>query len=73
MRDGASVAHVIEVTPVNTYRAEVEHFVDCIEQDREPWIGGAQALRVLSLALQAYESARTRRFVLAAPATTYAG
>jgi len=40
----------------------IELFVDCIEQDREPQIGGPEALRVLRLALLAYESARSGRF-----------
>ncbi len=61
VRLGESIARPVEVQPVDTYRAEIEHFVDCIEQGREPLIGGREALRILHLALLAYESARTGR------------
>ncbi len=62
-RLGTSIARTVEVEPVNTYRAEVEHLVECIEQDREPLIGGPEALHILRLALAAYESARTGRSI----------
>jgi len=64
VREGGSIGQPVEVEPVNTYQAEVEHFCDCIENDREPLIGGAEALRVLRLALLAYESARLGRVIL---------
>jgi predicted dehydrogenase len=58
-----SVGQPVLVEPVNTYRAQVEHFVDCIERDREPLVGGGQGLHNLRLALLAYESAKTGRVV----------
>ncbi len=63
VRLAGSIAQPVEVLPINCYRAQVEHFVDCIEQDREPMIGGREALHVLRLALLAYESARTGKIM----------
>ena len=54
-----SVAQPVAVKPVNSYRAEVEHFVDCIEKNRDPLMGGAEALRFVRLTEMVYESART--------------
>jgi predicted dehydrogenase len=62
-----SIAEEVCVTPINCYRAEVEHFVDCIEQDRTPITDGREGLRNLALTLLAYESARTGNSVLAQP------
>ncbi len=59
-----SIAEEVVVTPVNTYRAEVEHFVDCIEQDLTPVTDGAVALHSLGLALLVYESARTGKTMM---------
>jgi predicted dehydrogenase len=59
-----SIAQEVVVTPVNTYRAEVEHFVDCIEQDLTPVTDGETALHSLRLALLAYESARTGKTMM---------
>jgi predicted dehydrogenase len=53
----------ISVEPVNPYRAELEHFVDCIEQDREPLNNGEHALHNLKLVLAAYEAAQTGRVI----------
>jgi predicted dehydrogenase len=44
--------------PVNPYRGEIEHFVDCIELDQEPMTGAEPALHNLKVVLAAYESAR---------------
>ena len=49
----------IVVEPVNTYRAEVEHLVECVEHDREPVTGGAAALHMVRLTQTVYESARS--------------
>jgi len=59
VREGGSIAKPVEVNPVNMYRAEVEHFVDCIERDVQPVVGGAEALHALRLTLAVYEAART--------------
>ncbi len=58
-RSAAPAARPIEVEPVNTYRAEVEYFVECIEQDREPFSGGAEAIRFVALTEAIYRAART--------------
>ncbi len=47
----------IVVEPINPYRAEVEHFVDCIEQDSELINNGEHALHNLKLVLAVYEAA----------------
>lgn len=52
----------VKVEPVNMYRAEVEHFVECIEQDQEP-LNGEHALHNLKIILAAYEAARTGRVI----------
>jgi len=49
--------------PRNIYRAEIEHFARCIEEDTEPFISGTEAARDLRVVLAAYESARTKRVV----------
>ena len=59
VREEESIAKTVTVTPVNTYLAEVEHFVDCIEQDLEPITGADVALHALRLTLLVYEAART--------------
>ncbi|MBN1348484.1 Gfo/Idh/MocA family oxidoreductase [candidate division KSB1 bacterium] len=43
---------------VNIYQAEIEHFSECIEKDRTPWITGEAGMRNLKLVLAGYESAR---------------
>jgi len=58
--------NVREITaePKNMYASEVEYLSDCIEHDREPEINSAsEGLKVLKVALAAYESARTGRRV----------
>jgi len=58
-RSREDIAHRIEAPPLNLYRAEVEHLLDCIEQDREPINSGAEATRVQEIVEAAYESSRT--------------
>ncbi len=53
----------VVVEPVNPYRAEIEHFVDCIERDLEPVNNGEHALHNLKLVQAAYEAARTGKVV----------
>ncbi len=52
------VARLVKVESVNTYRAEVEHLVDCVEHDREPITGGETAVHIVRLTQLVYESAR---------------
>ena len=42
--------------------AELESFVDCIEQNRRPLVGGSEALRAMQLAEQIRESVRTHQW-----------
>jgi len=53
----------VQVEAVNPYRAEVEHFADCIEHGYEPINNGEHALHDLKLVLAAYEAAKTGRVV----------
>lgn len=46
-----------------SFKAEIEHFVDCIELDKTPLTSGEEARRDLELVLAAYESAKTGRAV----------
>ena len=56
-------AQPVVVEPVNPYRAELEHFCDCIEHDHPPLNDGAHALHNLKLVQAAYEAARTGRVI----------
>jgi len=60
-RSAPGAAQPVLVEPVNTYRAEVEYFVECIEQGHVPFSGGGEALRFVRLTQAVYESARTGR------------
>lgn len=42
-----------------SFKKEVEHFVDCILQDRQPEVTGEDGKAALKLALAAYKSAKT--------------
>ncbi|MFH0964731.1 MAG: Gfo/Idh/MocA family oxidoreductase [Planctomycetota bacterium] len=54
----------ISFKPVNMYGAEVDYLSKCIRQKRPPEINTLEhGLRVLKIALAAYESAKTRRAV----------
>ena len=63
VREGEDLGRPVEVEPINMYRAEVEHFTDCIEQNREPLITGEEAIKILRIALAAYESARSGKTI----------
>jgi predicted dehydrogenase len=58
-RTEQGVRREIDVTPVNTYRAEVEHFVECIESGAEPLTGGKEAIRFVQVTERVYEAARS--------------
>jgi len=47
--------------PVSPYKLEIEHFADCIENNKEPLISGAEGLRIQEIMAALYESARTGR------------
>ncbi len=49
--------------PRNTFTAEVEHFSDCIIQDKEPCITGTEGLRDLQVVHAAYRSAKEGKMV----------
>jgi len=53
------IARKIEAAPVNMYQAEVEHLLDCIEQNCEPMNSSAEATRVQQIVEAAYQSSRT--------------
>jgi len=42
---------------------EVEHFVDCIREDKEPLITGEDGKTALQIVLAAYQSAKTRKWI----------
>jgi predicted dehydrogenase len=43
----------------NAYRAQIVDFIDCVQHDREPRAGGADALAAIQIAEAATESARS--------------
>jgi predicted dehydrogenase len=49
--------------PVDTFLAEMTHFLDCIETGSRPLMGGPEARATLEFVLAAYESARSGRVV----------
>lgn len=58
-----SVEEKIELTPMSTYQAEIEHFSDCIEKGLEPAISGEDGLWSQKVILACYESARSGKVV----------
>ena len=62
-RSRAGGQQSVEVEPRNLYRAEIEHFCDCIEQDREPLNNGEHALHNLKIVLAGYEAARSGKVI----------
>lgn len=54
---------VITPEPINIYRAEVEHLIDCIKEDKEPINSGYEAIKDQKIVMAAYESSRTGRKV----------
>jgi len=41
----------------------VQHFVDCIQNDKQPLVTGEDGKKAVELCLKAYESARTGKEV----------
>jgi predicted dehydrogenase len=44
-------------------RKEVQHFVNCILEDKQPLVSGEDGKKAVELCLKAYESAATGREV----------
>jgi predicted dehydrogenase len=53
----------IKVTPINMYQAEIEHFSDCITNNKEPMISGSDGLHDQRIILASYKSAKTGKKV----------
>jgi len=49
----------IDIEPKDSFRAEIEHFADCITHDTQPLMNGKEARRDLELVIAAYRSAKT--------------
>ena len=47
----------------SSMRKEVQHFVDCIQNDKQPLVTGEDGKRAVELCLKAYESARSGKEV----------
>jgi len=52
-----------DLKPRNIYAAEVEHFSECIEQDKPPMIDGWEGLKDLQVVKAAYESSVKKRTI----------
>jgi predicted dehydrogenase len=48
----------ISPKPINMYKAEIEHFIKCIQEDSEPINSGHEAIKNLKTVLAAYESSK---------------
>ena len=63
--------HLVNVTPAveqknyykESYRREIDHFIDCIQKNRQPLTTGAEAASVLKILDAMYESASKGREV----------
>lgn len=53
----------IDVRDDNIYRVEIDHFIECIKEDREPLISGKEGLEDIRIILGAYRSCETGRRV----------
>ncbi len=49
----------ISPTPINIYRAEIDHFAKCLGEDLEPLNSGYEAIKNLKVVLAAYQSRDT--------------
>mgnify|MGYP000064708948 CR=1 FL=1 len=56
-------AQEIRYEPVKMYAAEIDHFSECILEDREPEISGEVGLWNMKVISACYESARTKKAV----------
>lgn len=59
-----STAEKIELTPINTYQAEIEDFSACIEEDREPTFRAEEGLWSQKVVLACYKSAREKKLII---------
>jgi predicted dehydrogenase len=57
--EGASTAIPESPLAVNPYQAEIEHFLNCILEDRQPLVGVDAAVKALELSLATLDSIRT--------------
>ena len=62
-RAETGIARPIDYAPINTYRGEVEHFADFMEQDLQPITGGAERLRFVRLTQLVDESAAAGKVI----------
>lgn len=58
---GRLIKQVIEVPPADSFEAEIQHFLECVQSGKEPITSGRRQRRSLELVLAAYESMRTGR------------
>lgn len=58
------VEHSTTEWVTSSMRREVQHFVDCIQNDTQPLVTGEDGKRAVELCLKAYESARLGKEVL---------
>nr|MDO8109116.1 Gfo/Idh/MocA family oxidoreductase [Candidatus Sigynarchaeota archaeon] len=42
---------------VNTFYYVIKHFIDCVQQDKEPFVSGEEGRRIVEIMLAAYKSA----------------
>jgi|GEM_PF-431962 len=48
---------------VNTFYYVIKHFLDCVEDDEEPFVSGEEGRRIVEIMLAAYKSAETGQVV----------
>lgn len=44
---------------VNTFYYVIKHFIDCVQQDKKPFVTGEEGRRIVEIMLAAYKSAET--------------
>ena len=57
----------ISPTPLNMYKAEIDHFLQCIQKDTETLNSGHEATKNLAVVLAAYESSATGKRIRVEP------
>jgi UDP-N-acetylglucosamine 3-dehydrogenase len=48
---------------VNTFYYVIKHFIDCVQQDKTPFVSGEEGRRLVEIMLAAYKSAETGKVV----------
>jgi len=48
---------------VNTFYYVIKHFIDCIQDDKEPFVSGEEGRRLVEIMLAAYKSAKEGRVI----------